>query len=455
MLPVDSIIAHEVNHRKRSRKNCIAVHKTSEGFGMNYQTRMDAVGIADLHGMWYCHMDVTKITHHVDSEEADRIMGFPTPVSGCSGCQIIVHHVKNLGNPYSAQILTLPVKDELRKIYNRGDRTVPPECRYDSAKENVAVHIRRGDIAKLGAAGPEGNHGTLHWVANSVYISQMAQLRLVNKEYGQPKALLFHIFSEGNADDFKGFLGDHKDVVLHIDEDALLSFRCMVAADRLVEGSSSFSQTAGVVSLGLVYKLDRENVYNTNLVNHEQYYAAGMRNIIGHAPLLVQRNNTGKKYKKRMTAKSQTMRVRIVNSVGGGDVTNYIQSTYMPALGMPADKLGLVVTALRITQLVKQVMQEEACSKFASRLQTGRCAEFSIADYITAIYLPSLEMSPEGVGKCSAAIMAPLPRNAGERANGISSSLGRSSHSVPSASDCHPAFVALLRHVMEWATSTK
>ena len=417
---------------------------------MNYQTRMDAVGIAELHGMWYCHMRGTKVTHMVDSEGANRIMGFPAPAAGCSGCQVITNHAKNVGRPFSRNLLTAPVRDELRKVYNRGNRTTPRICRYPPTKENVAVHIRRGDIATLHLAHPNklNGQGAARWIPNSVYADHMQHLREVHnvqgQTFGRPKELLFHIFSEGSEDDFQDILGNLGDVVLHIGEDALLTFRCLVAAERLVAGASSFSKAAGILSLGLVYTLNDRKLYSTDAVNHEEYYAAGMINAIGHAPSMLRRGSQGKKYRKSLTEKSQTAQIERINADGGGDITEYIRSSYMPAVGIPAGKLGLVISSLKLAGVVRRVMKKgHACLLDANREECLHDFVAAFEEEIEVAYLSSLGMSPEGIQKCSAAF----------KGDGRTVASNVAAVGIPSEAECQPAFVALLKYLATWATS--
>ena len=100
-----------------------------------------------------------------------------------------------------------------------------------------------------------------------------------NRKYGSPKALLFHIFSEGPDEDFETLLSPCNDVVLHNKDGALSSFRCMVTAARLIPAASSFSQTAAVLSYGIVYNYDKimrnAKQYTSNM-NIDTYYEAGM-----------------------------------------------------------------------------------------------------------------------------------------------------------------------------------
>jgi len=245
---------------------------------------MDAVGVAHQKGKWYCHINHTGLMHQsnhegVQGEDANVIMGFPAPVHGCEGCQVIRQNLKE-NRPYSKILLPDEIRKELQKIYNRGDRSSPKTCRFDPTKENIAVHIRRGDIERIHN---EGGHQGNRFIGNAVYQKEIQLLRDEHKTFSSPncsspKELVFHIFSEGPDKEFADLLGPNGDVLLHNKDPAFPSFRCMVTADRLVTAWSSFSRTAGVLSHGIVYETTT-NKHGGHEFTHNDltdYYANGM-----------------------------------------------------------------------------------------------------------------------------------------------------------------------------------
>ena len=261
LLPENSTIGRADDRRPRSKATCITVHKKGEGFGMNLQVRMNAVREAHKMGGWYCHHNHTLITHNTNQEKARVIMGFPAPAGGCDGCTVIHNRLKEQ-SPH----IPKEVRRELKAVYNMGDRTPPETCKFDPAKENVAVHIRLGDLKIFHLD---------RSIASSVYIRQMQLLRTENENHHAPKQLLFHIFSEGPDEQFDEFLSPSHDVILHNKDDALPSFQCMVTAQRLVTARSSFSKTAAIFSNGIVYHYDpKQRAYSPVSLNI--YYLAGM-----------------------------------------------------------------------------------------------------------------------------------------------------------------------------------
>jgi hypothetical protein len=114
---------------------------------------------------------------------------------------------------------------------------------FKNNKINVAVHIRRENEGDMGKG--EDRVTT----PNSYYLNVMNEIR--EKYVGSDKELLFHIYSQGNIENFKEL--ENEDVEFHLDEYALTSFIGLVAADILVISPSSFSYAAAFVSDGIVY----------------------------------------------------------------------------------------------------------------------------------------------------------------------------------------------------------
>lgn len=110
---------------------------------------------------------------------------------------------------------------------------------FTNGKTNVAVHIRR----------PNGHDNRLKGsdTPDGFYLKAIERIREENPD----KDLRFHIYSQGNIEQFECFQAE--DTELHIDEDLSKTFIEMVAADILVTSFSSLSYIAGYLSDGVVY----------------------------------------------------------------------------------------------------------------------------------------------------------------------------------------------------------
>jgi hypothetical protein len=112
---------------------------------------------------------------------------------------------------------------------------------FKNNKMNIAVHIRRENIADNGQCGYRGT------TPNSYYLNIMNEIREKYKD----TPLQFHIYSQGVIENFKEL--EKEDVEFHLDEEITQTFVGLVAADILVLSPSSFSYVAGLLSDGIVY----------------------------------------------------------------------------------------------------------------------------------------------------------------------------------------------------------
>jgi hypothetical protein len=123
-----------------------------------------------------------------------------------------------------------------RCFWENKDRNV-----YKNNKKNVAIHIRRSNPHDFGQAGQRVT------TSDEYYLNIMWIIRTMHNNTD----ILFHIFSQGNLDDFSVYKSD--DVVFHINEDVEPTFIYMVAADILITSPSSFSYVAALISDGEIY----------------------------------------------------------------------------------------------------------------------------------------------------------------------------------------------------------
>ena len=113
---------------------------------------------------------------------------------------------------------------------------------FNNNKTNIAVHIRRENIHDKGRAGERIT------TPNKYYLNVMNNIR---NKYNDKKELLFHIYSQGDINNFK--ILDNNDVIFHLNEDIGKTFTGLVSADILVISPSSFSYTAALISDGEIY----------------------------------------------------------------------------------------------------------------------------------------------------------------------------------------------------------
>jgi hypothetical protein len=126
---------------------------------------------------------------------------------------------------------------------NKGDwRSLP--IHRQAGRINIAVHIRRGEVARM-AAEKAGN-----WQERYVQEDWFVKIMDSVVDACQGKQLVFHVYSEGNPINFP-MIAARKDVELHLDLSEQETILNMVRADVLIMSPSGFSYLAAMLSSGI------------------------------------------------------------------------------------------------------------------------------------------------------------------------------------------------------------
>lgn len=122
-----------------------------------------------------------------------------------------------------------------------GWRDIPLHA--EAGRTNVAVHVRRGDVAAMKQRGIGG------WETRYVHGDWF--LQIMQSVAAQPgmAGVVFHIYSQGSRDEFTHFTAAG-DCRFHLDCSEYECFVNMVFADVLVMSPSGFSYLAGLLSTG-------------------------------------------------------------------------------------------------------------------------------------------------------------------------------------------------------------
>lgn len=113
---------------------------------------------------------------------------------------------------------------------------------FDSTKNNVAVHIRRGDILALDAIKQNIRF------QDNLYFEKALQLGLQTVD--NKKDTHIYIFSQGKEEDFQEFK-KYKNVKFCFEMSAVDSFLHMIMADVLITSKSSFSYKPALLNRGI------------------------------------------------------------------------------------------------------------------------------------------------------------------------------------------------------------
>lgn len=110
---------------------------------------------------------------------------------------------------------------------------------FNNYYTNVAVHIRRPN-----------KHDDRIEGANTPDDYYLNVIKNIKEKYFY-KYLIFHIYSQGDLENFKIY--ENPDTILHINENMLDTFKGMVFSDILVTSASSFSYSASLLNNGEIY----------------------------------------------------------------------------------------------------------------------------------------------------------------------------------------------------------
>jgi len=258
---------------------------SSDGFGSQFHNIISYILIADVEGYQFIYTPMVSIEHNYnnDSDFIDRMeklmnIKFFFPINdGTYHLNIFIDDVKRryidrdihkFANAQSLQkIKDIFWKDKNRDHYRNGSTNVAVHIRRPNLHDNrtygtdipnqqylnVIDKIRETLMAKPSGLVPRGE------ISTSDYSNQLSNLvpkgniliqpqELVPKEN---KNILFHIYSQGDIDNFIDFFSE--DTILHLDESIENSFIGLVASDILVTSVSAFSYTAALLHDGVVY----------------------------------------------------------------------------------------------------------------------------------------------------------------------------------------------------------
>ncbi len=214
----------------------------TDGFGSQFLGIIGSVIVAELGNMQYVYTPFKTMEHNYNNDpnfliKKEWLINFidnfelsknNTRVLGSTSFFYFEENLAKLANSFSLK--------KIKYIF-RANKNINKY--FNNENLNIAVHIRRPNP-----------HDNRIWGADTpdaVFLNIINKLRII---YSSKKPL-FHIYSQGNNENFKTF--DALDVVLHINASIEDSFTSMVLADVLVTSLSTFSYTAGLLSEGVVY----------------------------------------------------------------------------------------------------------------------------------------------------------------------------------------------------------
>jgi hypothetical protein len=218
----------------------------SDGFGAQYMKIIEIYIFCKLQNLNFVYRPLSIVEHNYNNdsnfvEKLESFINLKNNIPNINNYENVTFVQYELIMQYcESNIDAMFESDHFKFIkkcfWENKDKNV-----FNNDKTNVAVHIRRENIADQGLA---GDRATTH-------ISYYLNIMKVIREKYKNKNLLFHIYSQGDIEQFK--ILQEKDVEFHLDEDLCKTFLEFVAADILVISPSAFSFCAALLSDGEIY----------------------------------------------------------------------------------------------------------------------------------------------------------------------------------------------------------
>ncbi len=250
----------------KSAENCfITCSGKTDGAGAQIQAILSTMLFADELAIKYVHTPFKKIGHNINDDKSFESKWESFVNLGFN--ELAVDQIKsnkldiiNVSHPREVKKIknTLYVIMGCHKFADRNpdlylklapqiqhkyaQSSEKPDLYFDPSKINVAVHIRRGDIAEEHSKRYTSNH----FVSNII-----KKISAVLNDYGHKP--IFHIYSQGNDAAFSEIAQDS--IFFHLNECPFTTFHHMVSADVLVMAKSSFSYSVALFSKGVIIYL--------------------------------------------------------------------------------------------------------------------------------------------------------------------------------------------------------
>jgi len=221
-----------------------------DGFGAQYQKVIETYLFCAMHNIKFYYTPLVEFEHNYDNEPK-----YTSRLEECMNLKSVLPNIQDYSN--SKKIINLTYVQHVRQYtahnidyycdnkYMEGLKKAfwanKDTNFFKNNKTNIAVHIRRDNPHDKGLAGARTT------TSNNTYL---ATIHYIRKNFNH-KQLQFHIYSQGNKEDFKIY--ESNDTILHINEDIVPTFTGMVASDMLITSRSSLSYLAGLLSDGTVF----------------------------------------------------------------------------------------------------------------------------------------------------------------------------------------------------------
>lgn len=223
--------------------------KVNDGFGAQFQKIIQTYIYCKINNLNYAYNKLDYVEHNYNNDnefnnKLEELMNLKDNIINVStnmDCSYL--DFNSIVRIYFENKIDLCCESEHMKFIKDCFWQNKSKNYFNNNKINVAIHIRRENSHDKGQAGERAT------TPNSYYLNIMNSIR--EKYKNSNKELLFHIYSQGNIENFRDL--DSIDVKLYINFDIIESFIGMVSAEILVTSPSSLSYVAALISDGEIY----------------------------------------------------------------------------------------------------------------------------------------------------------------------------------------------------------
>ena len=221
--------------------------KSKDGFGAQYQRIIQTYIYCKLHTLNFAYTPLEYIEHNYENDhnyinKIEELMNIKSKLQNIDNSMIVEElDFGTIVMKYTEANIDLCNETKHMQFIKDCFWENKEKNHFKNNKMNIAVHIRRENIADNGQCGYRGT------TPNEYYLNIMNEIR---EKYKDPP-LQFHIYSQGFIENFKEL--EKEDVEFHLNEEITQTFIGLVAADVLVLSPSSFSYVAGLLSDGIIY----------------------------------------------------------------------------------------------------------------------------------------------------------------------------------------------------------
>ncbi len=223
------------------------LHERIDGFGAQFQTIIFGITYCEKNNYKFLYNQIKKIEHNYDND-LDFINKIDELINLKNNYETY-QSFENKSDVYFLNDIINIVQSNINYYINKETTQKYKEIFWNNKnkdyflnnKINISIHIRRPNIHDNRIVGTQ--------TPNDYYLDIINNIR----EKYKNKDLQFHIYSQGNIEDFEYFISD--DTKFHINEDLTNTFIGLVSADILVTSASSLSYSAALISDGEIYYL--------------------------------------------------------------------------------------------------------------------------------------------------------------------------------------------------------